>query len=403
MSKAKLAGVVWLLCLLSLSGTFAQEKLTVGVFYETLCPDSIRFITTQLYPAFKQLGGNGNQYFNIDFVPYGKATTTEGPTGNFTFVCQHGARECEGNRVHACALKYLPEESRAAFINCSMSSTDPPSAGPACATTLGLDFARVEQCITEDGSQLLADNGVRTHDLEPALYYVPWILYNGQFSEADLEASQANFLNVLCAKLGGNGPNVCRNGADFTLSVYYETLCPDSIRFITTQLFPTFVNFGGFDNEYFNIDFVPYGKANTTEGPNGTYSFVCQHGNAECEGNKMHACALKYLPAASAASFINCSMSASIPPAAGPYCAEKLGLDYTRVESCIVEDGPALLAANGNRTHSLDPALYYVPWILYNGVFSESDLADSQSNFTDLICTKLGSNGPTQCNNTMIN
>ncbi|CAG7829263.1 unnamed protein product, partial [Allacma fusca] len=84
---------------------------------------------------------------------------TRDNNGNYTFQCQHGPRECEGNKVHACALKYLPEESQAAFINCSMSSSTPPEAGPSCASQLGLNFTRVEQCINEDGPGLLAANG----------------------------------------------------------------------------------------------------------------------------------------------------------------------------------------------------------------------------------------------------
>lgn len=47
----------------------AQEQTLVSVYYESLCPDSIRFITTQLYPTFQQL----SLYFNVNFVPYGKA------------------------------------------------------------------------------------------------------------------------------------------------------------------------------------------------------------------------------------------------------------------------------------------------------------------------------------------
>jgi len=206
MGRFHIALIVPLICLFS--GALAQEKLTVSVFYETLCPDSIRFITTQLYPTFKRLGGIGNSYFNIDFVPYGKATTRDN-NGNYTFQCQHGPRECEGNKVHACALKYLPEESQAAFINCSMSSSTPPEAGPSCASQLGLNFTRVEQCINEDGPGLLAANGNRTHNLNPELYYVPWILYNGQFNVSDLDESQKDFAGLLCKKLGSNGPKEC--------------------------------------------------------------------------------------------------------------------------------------------------------------------------------------------------
>ena len=43
------------------------------------------------------------------------------------------------------------------------------------------------------------------------------------------------------------------------LSVFYESLCGDSIRFITTQLFPTWQHFA--DDQTLQIDLVPFGKA----------------------------------------------------------------------------------------------------------------------------------------------
>ena len=30
---------------------------------------------------------------------------------------------------------------------------------------------------------------------------------------------------------------------------------------------------------------IPYGNARTTDNGDGTYSFSCQHGNLECQGN----------------------------------------------------------------------------------------------------------------------
>lgn len=43
----------------------------VQVMYESLCPDSIRFIKDQLTPAYEALG---SQRMVVEFVPYGKAT-----------------------------------------------------------------------------------------------------------------------------------------------------------------------------------------------------------------------------------------------------------------------------------------------------------------------------------------
>jgi hypothetical protein len=42
------------------------------------------------------------------------------------------------------------------------------------------------------------------------------------------------------------------------VSVYYETLCGDSKRFIKTQLYPVKKSSLG---QYFDVELVPYGKA----------------------------------------------------------------------------------------------------------------------------------------------
>jgi len=193
-------------------------------------------------------------------------------------------------------------------------------------------------------------------------------------------------------------------GAHIKLSVYYESLCPDSRRFINNQLYPTIQTLGGVSNLYLETEFVPYGKA-TTEVVNGTFQFDCQHGNQECEGNRVHACALQKLPAADAAAFINCSMALFNSPITDPDCAASLGLNYTKIENCLnTWEASTLLAANGIRTHDLEPTLYYVPWIMFNNVFTVEDLDVAQRDLLGLLCDKLDSanvTAPAQCGNKM--
>ena len=51
------------------------------------------------------------------------------------------------------------------------------------------------------------------------------------------------------------------------LSVHYESLCPDSIRFVTTQLFPSWQHFG---EDILQLDLNPFGKANVRYFENNT-------------------------------------------------------------------------------------------------------------------------------------
>lgn len=48
----------------------SNTVIDVGVYYESLCPDSIRFIKNGLVPAYDTLKDN----IRVTFVPYGKAS-----------------------------------------------------------------------------------------------------------------------------------------------------------------------------------------------------------------------------------------------------------------------------------------------------------------------------------------
>merc|ERR1711862_417589 len=67
------------------------EKPTLGVYYESLCPYSINFITDEVFPAYTTL----SDYFDVFFVPYGNARTTGNLEDGFTIKYQHGERECQ--------------------------------------------------------------------------------------------------------------------------------------------------------------------------------------------------------------------------------------------------------------------------------------------------------------------
>lgn len=41
------------------------------------------------------------------------------------------------------------------------------------------------------------------------------------------------------------------------VAIYYESLCPDSIRFITNQLDPTY----GYFKDYIEVELIPFGKS----------------------------------------------------------------------------------------------------------------------------------------------
>ncbi|CAG7727377.1 unnamed protein product [Allacma fusca] len=192
---------VFLLVLSASQGLGAEEtpRTKISVYYESLCGDSRRFIKNQLYPLMRSPIG---KYVDLELVPYGKATTS-GSNGNYEFSCQHGEPECLGNRVHSCALSKLTKSQALDFVHCSMASSYPPEAGQECSNQLNLDFDPIKTCSTsKDGDELLATNGRKTHGLSPKLYFVPWIVFDGKWSEELMERSLQNLRTVVCEKIG---------------------------------------------------------------------------------------------------------------------------------------------------------------------------------------------------------
>merc|ERR1712154_330733 len=88
-------------------GVVADPTVKLSVHYESLCGDSIRFVTKQLYPAWKHFG---EDILKVDLNPFGKANFTASQTGSWDFTCQHGPDECRGNKVQACILDKVSDQ-----------------------------------------------------------------------------------------------------------------------------------------------------------------------------------------------------------------------------------------------------------------------------------------------------
>lgn len=82
--------------LLCLTSGVISSKVRLGVHFESLCPDSRRFVNQQLTPTFALL----SDVLDIDLVPFGNSRYTYDPiTKDVSFECQHGIQECFGNKI----------------------------------------------------------------------------------------------------------------------------------------------------------------------------------------------------------------------------------------------------------------------------------------------------------------
>jgi len=65
------AGQVLSSCLSRLAPSRSGDAVKVSVYFESKCPDSIRFITTMLYPTWEKLQHTG--IIHVELFPFGKA------------------------------------------------------------------------------------------------------------------------------------------------------------------------------------------------------------------------------------------------------------------------------------------------------------------------------------------
>ena len=107
----------------------------------------------------------------------------------------------------------------------------------------------------------------------------------------------------------------------------------------------------------------------------------------------MHACAIKYLTKPETIHFVGCSMGKSYPPSSLDQCASEIGIkDSTKdkISACAESvEGDKLLAAHGEKTHSLRPTLFFVPSVTFDDVLEVEKMWQSQNDFHGVICSEL--------------
>lgn len=189
------------------SGTRAP-KVNFGVYYETLCPDSIEFIASQLSPTFFKIGS----IINLELVPYGKAKEKQ-VQSKWEFTCQHGPDECLGNLIQTCGIHILGNLSEIyPFVDCmEQSGLFPDKSGPMCAKKFGVDYKAILNCVNGPlGNKLEHQMAVKTDKLYPPLTSVPWVTLNGVHTNEIQKEAETDLQRLICDTYTGTKPKACQ-------------------------------------------------------------------------------------------------------------------------------------------------------------------------------------------------
>lgn len=193
------------------------------------------------------------------------------------------------------------------------------------------------------------------------------------------------------------------------VTVYYESLCPDSAKLITEQIHPAVK---GELRDYVDIKWVPFGKSSySTQG--SEVNFNCHHGPNECYGNKVHACALEHIQANSyqteftreslVLDFITCLMRAgknfddNVYP--GERCAREARINsWEMIQSCANStEGSQLLKKYGDDTNMFENPLTSVPVVVYRDQKDAKVSEMAQRNFLGTTCKYITAPQPRIC------
>lgn len=85
-----------------------------------------------------------------------------------------------------------------------------------------------------------------------------------------------------------------------TINIYYETKCPFSKGFINDEVKPALSD-PTCVFQHVHINWEPYGNVQDAGG-----ALMCQHGDDECFGNKLHLCAKQQLDEEACNHFVTC-------------------------------------------------------------------------------------------------
>ncbi|KAL5580668.1 hypothetical protein UlMin_013110 [Ulmus minor] len=189
----------------SISNSHKSDRVSLELYYETLCPFCADLIVNDLAKLFKS---DVISIVDLKLVPYGNARVKS----NNSITCQHGPEECFLNTVEACAINIWPQLNvHFPFVHCveTLANEFKYNEWESCLEKLNLDSIPITDCYTgKYGKKLELQYAAETKALKPPHQYVPWTVLNGQ--KIDIMDYEDLVSNICKAYKGTNRPESCR-------------------------------------------------------------------------------------------------------------------------------------------------------------------------------------------------
>lgn len=192
-------GIFSIISLLALTSFANAELPKITVYTESYCPGCISFEEH----GYKELLNNPSKDLlvsNFDIVVFGNAhELPESKEGNRKFTCQHGDKECFGNKVDNCVQHYLDSYSAGQFLVCAgtkvlNSGYDYNKAIDDCLSG-NKEIDKIKSCSnSQEGDEYQHLAAQKTGDHK----YVPYILLNDKHTEDLQQKIQKDLVGFLC-------------------------------------------------------------------------------------------------------------------------------------------------------------------------------------------------------------
>ncbi|KAK4803280.1 hypothetical protein SAY86_001483 [Trapa natans] len=184
----------------------SEKKVTMSLYYETLCPYCADFIVNSVVKLFDK---GLISIVDLRFIPWGNGWIQ----ADGSFSCQHGPDECLLNTLEACAISSYPDvRKHFSFVYCveRLTTEGRHNDWRGCLEEAKMGPSPINCYNSGKGYPLERQFADETARLNPPHRFVPWVVVNGQALQEDFP----NFVRYICrAYVGSHVPQACASSA----------------------------------------------------------------------------------------------------------------------------------------------------------------------------------------------